>query len=96
MTEIHDAEKGTYNNGSDMDEKQGYVQDIDRSSGDLTVLSKPGSFAKVRSWIRNSGAEEGGLERVPPEARTNQPPRDLFTVFMSVNGMFLLNIFSVS
>ena len=84
MAEIPDAEKFVQN-GLYVDEKHGCVQDIDHSSGDLTVLSEPSSFQKVRSWIRNSGAEEGGLERVPPEARTNQPPRDLFTIFMSVN-----------
>jgi NCS1 nucleoside transporter family len=84
MSGIHDAEKRVHT-GSDIDEKHGYVQDADQTSGDLTVLSNPSSFGKVRSWIRNSGAEEGGLERVPPEARTNQPPRDLFTIFMSVN-----------
>jgi purine-cytosine permease-like protein len=87
MAEINDAEKGLPTTESEkaVDEKQGFVQDIDQSSGDLTVLSEPSAFQKVRAWIRNAGAEEGGLERVPPEARTNQPPRDLFTVFMSVN-----------
>jgi hypothetical protein len=86
MAEIHDTEKGLPTTGSEkVDEKHIYVQDIDHSSGDLTVLSKPSSFQKLRVWIRSAGAEEGGIERVPPEARTNQALRDLFTIFMSVN-----------
>ena len=86
MAEIHDAEKGVHTSGS-LNVIDGYVQDAmqyDQSSGDITILSKPSSFQKVRSWIGNSGAEGGGLERVPPAARTKQPPRDLFTIFMSV------------
>ncbi|KAF2095363.1 purine-cytosine permease [Rhizodiscina lignyota] len=31
------------------------------------------------------GAEEGGIERIPAELRTNQNPFDMFTLFMSAN-----------
>ena len=30
---------------------------------------------KIRSWGARFGAEENGIERIPPEARTNQHPR---------------------
>ena len=87
MADFHDTEKGlpTTDFKKVVDNKHSFAEDIEQSSGDLTVLSEPSALHKVRAWIRNVGAEEGGLERVPPEARTNQTPRDLFTVFMSVN-----------
>jgi NCS1 nucleoside transporter family len=40
---------------------------------------------KLRSWIAKLGAEVSGIERVPSDMRTNQHPRDLFTLFMSAN-----------
>jgi NCS1 nucleoside transporter family len=40
---------------------------------------------KTRAWIRSIGAEELGIERIPEELRTNQNPRDLFTIFFSAN-----------
>lgn len=40
---------------------------------------------KARGWIARLGGEEGGIERVPPELRTNQHPRDLFCLFSSGN-----------
>lgn len=40
---------------------------------------------KVRSWIRSVGAEEGGIERIPEELRTNQHPYSLFTLWSSAN-----------
>lgn len=39
----------------------------------------------VRRWIRKIGAEELGIERIPPEMRTDQPARDLFNVFFAAN-----------
>jgi hypothetical protein len=39
----------------------------------------------VRSWIRSVGAEEGGIERIPEELRTNQHPYNLFTLWSSAN-----------
>jgi hypothetical protein len=32
---------------------------------------------RLRAWVARFGAEEGGIERVPPEARTNQHPRGM-------------------
>jgi hypothetical protein len=51
---------------------------------------------KMRAWVAKLGAEEGGIERVPSEARTDQHPRgrqissapvtiDLFCLFSSGN-----------
>ena len=40
---------------------------------------------KVRSWIQKVGAEEGGIERIPEELRTNQPPFSLFALWASAN-----------
>jgi hypothetical protein len=44
-------------------------------------LSEHSFWLKTRKWIRSIGAEEFGIERIPEELRTNQPPRDYFTVF---------------
>jgi hypothetical protein len=41
---------------------------------------------KARGWIARLGGEEGGIERVPPELRTNQHPRDLWCLFSSGNA----------
>jgi hypothetical protein len=38
---------------------------------------------RSRAFAGKLGAEEGGIERVPPEARTDQHPRDLFCLFSS-------------
>jgi hypothetical protein len=40
---------------------------------------------KVRSWIRQVGAEEGGIERIPEDLRTDQHPFSLFTLWTSAN-----------
>jgi hypothetical protein len=40
---------------------------------------------KARSWIQKIGAEEGGIERIPEELRTNQHPFSLFTLWSSAN-----------
>lgn len=42
-------------------------------------------WTKVRSWSNKIGAEEFGIERIPEEIRTNQHPRDYFTIFFSAN-----------
>jgi len=54
----------------------------DSAAGDLSEKS---FWYKSRKWIRSIGAEELGIERIPEEMRTNQNPRDLFTVFFSAN-----------
>ena len=38
---------------------------------------------RLRALAGKFGTEEGGIERVPPEARTDQHPRDLFFFFSS-------------
>ena len=40
---------------------------------------------KVRTWAKNFGAEENGIERIPTEGRTNHHPFALFSVFSSAN-----------
>jgi len=87
---IHDTEKGSPNNGSfeGSSEKETYVQETaqyDTAEGQLIDPKAPSWSRKMRAWIRTAGAEEGGIERVPEALRTNQHPRDLFTIFMSVN-----------
>lgn len=54
----------------------------DTSTGEVNENS---FWFKTRRWIRSVGAEELGIERIPEEMRTNQNPRDLFTVFFSVS-----------
>lgn len=44
-----------------------------------------GFWNKTRGWIRTIGAEEFGIERIGEEHRTNQPPRDLATLFFAAN-----------
>jgi len=52
-------------------------------SGEVDKFSSWG--LKLRAFVGKFGAEEGGIERVPPEARTDQHPRDLFFFFSSGN-----------
>lgn len=90
MAEIHDSEKGFHPNGSvEVDsEKEGYVSDAhpyEVSSGEVATTKAGSLNQKFRHWIRTAGAEEGGIERVPEENRTNQKPHSLFTIFMSAN-----------
>jgi hypothetical protein len=33
---------------------------------------------QVRQWVRQLGAEENGIERIPPESRKNQNPRGIY------------------
>lgn len=55
-------------------------------AGEIDQASKATAWAlKTRSYIGKIGAEEGGIERVPESLRTNQHPRDMFYLFMSVN-----------
>ncbi|KKY15545.1 putative purine-cytosine permease [Phaeomoniella chlamydospora] len=53
---------------------------------DLGQVSKATGWAlKTRMFVAKIGAEEGGIERIPEALRTDQHPRDLFTLFTSVN-----------
>lgn len=56
-----------------------------RIDGPVNELSEKSFWLKTRRWIRSIGAEEFGVERIPEELRTNQNPRDLFTIFFSAN-----------
>jgi NCS1 nucleoside transporter family len=56
--------------------------EVERQAGET---HEKGFLGTTRRWIRSIGAEEGGIERIPEHERTNQPPRDLFTVFFSAN-----------
>lgn len=44
-------------------------------SGEIGRFSSWG--LKLRNWVGKFGAEEGGIERIPPEIRTNQHPRGM-------------------
>lgn len=44
-------------------------------SGELDKFSAIG--LRLRAFVGKFGAEEGGIERVPPEARTDQHPRGM-------------------
>jgi len=59
------------------------VYGVGALSGDVDKFSSWG--LKMRAFVGRFGAEEGGIERVPPEARTDQHPRDLFCFFSSGN-----------
>lgn len=49
------------------------------------LVSEKSVWSKTRRFIRSIGAEEFGVERITEDLRTNQNPRDLFTVFFSAN-----------
>jgi hypothetical protein len=63
----------------------GEVQ-ADKGTGDVTTPSKAVTWGlKTSSWIQKVGPEEGGIERIPEELRTNQHPYSLFTLWASAN-----------
>lgn len=86
------AEKGYGElNGHDMLAKEVYGFSLaqtteDNGTGEV-IPARPAVtwLLKLRSWINKVGAEEGGIERIPEDLRTNQNPRDLFTLWMSAN-----------
>lgn len=64
----------------------GEIVHTDKTTGEIVHPSKTALWGlKLRHWINTIGAEENGIERIPSELRTNQNPRDLFTLFMSAN-----------
>lgn len=64
----------------------GKIVQTDKSTGEIIQLNKTATWGiKLRSWIQQIGAEENDIERIPSKLRTNQHPRDLFTLFMSAN-----------
>ena len=50
------------------------------------IPSPTSQWAIIHKCIKYLGAEELGVERIPESARTNQNPRDLFTIFFSANA----------
>lgn len=91
VEQAYDSEKGFHHHSTgDGEGKTDYtLRDTtvyDTTIGKVQNAGKATTWGiKVRQWIKTSGAEEGGIERVPTELRTNQSPRDLFSLFMSTN-----------
>jgi len=48
-------------------------------TGEVDKFSSIG--LRLRAWVGKFGAEEGGIERVPEELRTDQHPRGNFPLF---------------
>ena len=92
MAEIE--ENGKHETNSSFTEEKGAVQDVHKileqevfgyssergSTGTLSKLS-----IKVRALAKRFGVEENGLERIPAEARVDQPAYEQFTFFSSAN-----------
>jgi len=58
----------------------------EKGTGQIVQPSKAATWGlKVRSWINKVGAEEGGIERIPEDMRTNQHPFSLFALWASAN-----------
>ena len=56
------------------------------STGEVFPTDQSTSYLlTLRSWIKRIGAEETGIERIHEDLRTNQSPRDLFTLWTSAN-----------
>jgi hypothetical protein len=80
MSDSNEAEKGPQ---VDLHTKLAEeVYGVGAVSGEIDKFSSWG--LKIRGWVSKFG-EEGGIERVPTELRTNQHPRDLFFLFSSGN-----------
>ncbi|QGA20490.1 hypothetical protein EYB26_008194 [Talaromyces marneffei] len=66
-------------------------RDGSSTQGDIEMQPTYGDYSrytvwtKVRSWSNKVGAEEFGIERISEEIRTNQHPRDYFTIFFAAN-----------
>jgi hypothetical protein len=68
---VENAEKG-----QEVDVKTKLAQEVYGSNYATGEVSKFSSITlKIRSWGSKFGAEENGIERIIPEARTNQHPR---------------------
>ncbi|KAK4973207.1 hypothetical protein LTR28_011779 [Elasticomyces elasticus] len=64
----------------------GVVEQTDSETGQVLYPTKTTRRGlRLRSWIKKVGAEENGIERIPEELRTDQNPRDLFTLWTSAN-----------
>ena len=60
------------------------------NASDAGSVRKPDALTswslRIRSFCNKLGAEANGIERIPPEARTNQPPWELFSLLFSANA----------
>ncbi|KAJ6038507.1 hypothetical protein N7499_004396 [Penicillium canescens] len=64
----------------------GPKNDLEKATQPATHSWSPNkAWMAARSWSRTIRAEEFGVERVPEDMRTNQSPRDLFTIFFAAN-----------
>lgn len=55
------------------------------SAGSAHLINQVTWRHRMQPWFRHLHGEACGIERVSPEARTNQRPRDMFTLFTSTN-----------
>ncbi|KAK5721202.1 hypothetical protein LTR17_014762 [Elasticomyces elasticus] len=85
MDSDHKLEKGEHPAYNDPLAKEVFNV-TDTSIGEIVPISKSSSlWLRMRSIIRKLGAEESGIERIPENMRTDQSPRDLFTLWASAN-----------
>ena len=64
----------------------GEIIHTDPATGEVIQPSRPTTWGlQLRRWINAVGAEENGIERIPESLRTDQNPRDLFTLWTSAN-----------
>ncbi|KAK3654869.1 hypothetical protein LTR56_003727 [Elasticomyces elasticus] len=85
MESDHKLEKGEHPAYNDPLAKDAF--DVtETSTGEILPIGKSSSmWLRMRSIIRKLGAEESGIERIPESMRTDQSPRDLFTLWASAN-----------
>jgi hypothetical protein len=84
-------EKGKSN--AQLDAHKVFAKEVYRDTvGIDKVTGEPKPLGKIAMWglfLRERagrlGAEEGGIERVPSELRTNLSPIDMFTLYMGAN-----------
>lgn len=79
----------TYNYPLDSDNtakrKAKNVDTTSQNTAEASNMPGLGAMEKARVWINMAGAEETGIERITDEMRSEQKPRDLFTLFFSGN-----------
>jgi hypothetical protein len=86
--EPHDNEKG-----QQIDVSTKLAEEV-YGAGALTgEVDKFSSWGlRLRKLVGKIGAEEGGIERVPPEARTNQHPRGMNSAMIYSDIRFVLSL----
>jgi hypothetical protein len=66
----------------DADEKLD-METYDTSATPEEIVRIPSWGLRLRAFVSKFGTEEGGIERISPEARTNQNPRGMNRVATS-------------